>query len=240
MLRSKSLLEAFEPDLSYLLLPGGKAPQIGQEKGKALSNGISKYVSPHGSTRYVMYVKGTAVAALQVMSRGSMSRAANVFVAKGYRRKGYASKILKRAKRDFKSIELSPDRSEAGGKWAARHESALRDRSFIMEDDEQRRLRSSAMSDNHRLPNVHKIVPYYIMKKIPYSGQSEITIYRGIATGDPAKQIRPGDWVTLKKNYAKQHGSGKVIEKRVPAIDVSWAGTDENEWFYAPLRKGVK
>jgi len=109
----------------------------------------------------------------------------------------------------------------------------------LFEDEQQRMLRASATDDDHRLPNVHRIIPADRMKNIPYQGQGEVTIYRGIAPGDPNRVIRPGDWVALSKSYAKKHmkPGGRVLERKVPSIDVTWAGTDENEWFYTPLRK---
>ncbi len=108
----------------------------------------------------------------------------------------------------------------------------------VAEDDEQRRLRASPMSDDHRLTNVHKIIPSSKMQEVPYSGKSKVTVYRGVAKDDPNPEIRPGDWVALKQSYAKKYGGGKVIKKVVPAKDVSWAGTDMDEWFYTPSRRG--
>ena len=66
-----------------------------------------------------------------------------------------------------------------------------------------------------------------------------MTIYRGVGPKDPFKTIRPGDWVTLKKSWAKQHGGAKVLKRVVNAYDIVWAGTDMNEWFYSP-RRGMK
>ena len=114
----------------------------------------------------------------------------------------------------------------------------LRRRGYLVtEDEEQRRLRSTPFSEDHRLPNVHKIVPPYHMKQVQYRGQKMITVYRGVGSKDANAEIRPGDWVALTRSYAANHGGGRVISKRVPAMDVSWAGTDMNEWFYTP-RKG--
>ena len=66
-----------------------------------------------------------------------------------------------------------------------------------------------------------------------------VTIYHGGSwADDPVDEIKPGDWVSLYRSYAKQHaearGSNKVISREVPAEHVSWAGTDEYEWFYTP------
>jgi ribosomal protein S18 acetylase RimI-like enzyme len=92
--------------LEAYLAPKGKAPGIGPERGRVVADGISKYVSPHGSYRYVLSEGGRAVAALQVVSRdGEHGTIANVYVEPSYRRQGLASQLLRRAERDFSSIE---------------------------------------------------------------------------------------------------------------------------------------
>ena len=95
------------------------------------------------------------------------------------------------------------------------------------------------LTPDHVLTSVHKIIPPYRMRNIPYDGEAEVTIYHGGSwPEDPVDEIKPGDWVSLDKAYAQLHsdarGSGKVISKRVPAAHVSWSGTDEKEWFYTP------
>ncbi len=45
----------YEVDLSGYFLPPNRVPMIGPETGRQVQNGISKYVSPHGSARYVYY-----------------------------------------------------------------------------------------------------------------------------------------------------------------------------------------
>ena len=83
------------------------APGIGIETGKPpkSGNGIARYQSKHGSTRYVLYVDGRAVSVLQVVSRdGKSALVANVYTDPEYRRQGLASVLLKRAERDFKSV----------------------------------------------------------------------------------------------------------------------------------------
>jgi hypothetical protein len=114
----------------------------------------------------------------------------------------------------------------------------LRRRRYLVEDEQQRMLRASVTDDNNRLPNVHRIIPANRMKGIPYRGESEMWIYRGTGPGDPNKTIRAGDWVALKKSYAQQmvKSGGRLLKKRVKAWDIVWAGTDENEWFYVPMR----
>ena len=231
MLRQRSYLVE-ETDLKYLLGDRGKIPHIGQEKGRKKKDGISKYVSPFGSYRYVYYLNGEAVSVLQVMAKEGIVVAANVYTVGSVRRKGYASKLFKAAKKDFPFITLNKSRSSDGQAWASQYES-------IMEDEEQRALRARNIDDERRLPNVHKIIPNSIMKNIPYKGGAKITIYRAISGNDPNRIIRPGDWVSLKKSTVKKVNRGKILQRVVNAYDVVWAGTDETEWFYSPIR-GMK
>jgi len=65
-----------------------------------------------------------------------------------------------------------------------------------------------------------------------------VTIYRGVPHG--VTEIRPGDWVALTHSYAAQHNrGGNVIKRRVPAREVAWAGTDQNEYYYAPIQSAT-
>jgi ribosomal protein S18 acetylase RimI-like enzyme len=111
--------------LSAYLAGKGQAPGIGPERGPARppTDGVAKYVSPHGSTRYVAYVGGQPAAALQVVSRdGKRASIANVFTAPEFRRRGIAAKLLARARRDFEVVEHAAEGhiSEAGKAWRER------------------------------------------------------------------------------------------------------------------------
>ena len=74
------------------------------------------------------------------------------------------------------------------------------------------------------------------LKKIKDNPNAEITIYRA-TTGD---KINVGDWVTLSKKYADYHnnsqfdGKGNIVELKVKAKDVQFAGGDINEFGYYP------
>ena len=113
------------PDpLAAYLVPRGAAPGIGDEKGpKAVpAQGIAKYTSPHGSTRYVYYVDATPVAALQVVSRdGKSASIANVYTDPAHRKQGYAKKLLLRARKDFRSVVHASEGniSDEGEAWRA-------------------------------------------------------------------------------------------------------------------------
>jgi hypothetical protein len=87
--------------------------------------------------------------------------------------------------------------------------------------------------DEYRLPNLHTIVPPDQLHVVVKAGHPNVTIYRAVPIG--VTDIRPGDWVALSRSYAAVHERGHIISKRVPAIDVAWAGTDINEYYYVPM-----
>jgi len=97
--------------------------------------------------------------------------------------------------------------------------------------------RTLLAEEDYRLPNLHRSVP---ADMVPEHG-STVTVYRGVPRKVTNPVIRPGDWVTLSRDYAQFHGllndeASRVISMAVPAEDVIWAGTDMNEFFYAPMR----
>jgi hypothetical protein len=96
----------------------GNVPGIGPERGVKRFNGISRYTSPHGSYRYVMYVNGTPVSALQVVSRdGVHAKIANVYTVPAERRKRFAETLLMKARTDFNTVEhADPEMLTSTGK----------------------------------------------------------------------------------------------------------------------------
>ena len=70
---------------------------------------------------------------------------------------------------------------------------------------------------------------------------AEVTIYRAT----PGDAINDGDWITLSRAYADTHnntqlgGKGNILEQRVPARDIQFAGDDLMEWGYFPQRKDL-
>lgn len=77
---------------------------------------------------------------------------------------------------------------------------------------------------------------FKVLKQIKNNPNAEITIYRA-TTGN---KINKGDWVTLSRKYAEYHnnsqfnGKGNIIELKVKAKDVQYAGDDINEFGYFP------
>jgi len=108
---------------------------------------------------------------------------------------------------------------------------------YASEEEQERLNRVKNIEEEYRLPNIHNIVPRdYVPAQ---ANQKMVTIYRGVPSNLKNAVIRPGDWVALTNSYASEHGTAetgrsKVIEMRVPADHVAWAGTDMNEWFYVP------
>ena len=81
-----------------------------------------------------------------------------------------------------------------------------------------------------------------ILKKIKDNPEAEITIYR--ATN--GNEINDGDWITLSKEYAKIHNQsslenkGNILELKVKAKDIRFAGDDIREFGYFPNNKDKK
>ena len=86
------------------------------------------------------------------------------------------------------------------------------------------------MSESYNIQSLNAL------KKVRNNPEADITIYRA-TIGD---KINPGDWVTPSKKYAEYHnksqfdGKGNIIEMKVKAKDVLFAGDDINEFGYFP------
>lgn len=111
--------------------------------------------------------------------------------------------------------------------------------------------RIACAEDEWRLPRLKEVWPQDRWPKLPKAQEitsagvgaaqegPSVTMYRGVPDDVRSPVIRPGDWVTLNPVYAKGHGSGRtgktrVIQAHAKVGDLVWAGTDENEFFYAP------
>jgi hypothetical protein len=100
------------------------------------------------------------------------------------------------------------------------------------------RVKRVAYADpKNRLSDLANVVPAEMLPSV--AGQSTVKVYRGVPSDIENASIRAGDWVGIDPKYAAKHGTGKtgkskVIEMDVPSSDVTWAGTDMNEFFYTP------
>jgi hypothetical protein len=80
-----------------------------------------------------------------------------------------------------------------------------------------------------------------IVKSFRGNPDAEVTIYRAVPKDENIKEINAGDWVTINKDYAKDHGKSvlrgdyKIVEKKVKAKDI-WTNADSiHEYGYDPM-----
>ena len=82
-----------------------------------------------------------------------------------------------------------------------------------------------------------------IIQSMRGNPDGEVTIYRAVPKG--VDEIREGDWVTINRDYAVEHGEGqlggnyKVVEKKVKAKDINTEGDSIHEWGYNPVVAGA-
>lgn len=82
----------------------------------------------------------------------------------------------------------------------------------------------------------HNMESLRALRKVRGNPEGEITIYRA-TIGDT---INEGDWISPSKKYAEMHnwhsldGKGKILELKVKAKDIRFAGDDINEFGYFP------
>lgn len=110
-------------DLSDLLAPCGLLRSIGSENVFYEHDGIVVLEAFNKlSYRYKLYVDGRLCSVLQIVTRdGYHGKAARAFTLADCRRKGYASKLLKQALRDFKVIEAADDLSKDGAAFTKKN-----------------------------------------------------------------------------------------------------------------------
>lgn len=79
-----------------------------------------------------------------------------------------------------------------------------------------------------------------VFGKVKGNPDAEVTIYRAVPKGENVKSINPGDWVTVSKEYAMEHGEGtlggkyKIISQKVPAKHVTTNADSILEQGYYP------
>jgi hypothetical protein len=80
---------------------------------------------------------------------------------------------------------------------------------------------------------------FNIANKFKNNPDAELEIYRAIPKNIKSS-INSGDWVTINKDYAKQHGNSilggdyKIVKKKVKAKDIYTSGDSIHEWGYDP------
>ena len=79
-----------------------------------------------------------------------------------------------------------------------------------------------------------------IMAKVRGNPNAEVTIYRAVPKD--VDSFNAGDWVTINREYAKEHGEGplkgdyKIISKKVRASELTTEGNSLHEQGYFPNR----
>jgi predicted GNAT family acetyltransferase len=112
-----------ESEMDDILGGSGTLRQIGDEKVVYENpNGISKYVSPHGSYRYVYMVDGKIISALQIVSqKRGVGIVARVTTLPEFERQGYASALLGQARKEFRTILPAEHLTERGRNWTQKN-----------------------------------------------------------------------------------------------------------------------
>lgn len=81
-----------------------------------------------------------------------------------------------------------------------------------------------------------------ILNKLKGTPDKMVSIYRAVPSGAKGAKISAGDWVTVNRNYAKDHGEGVlrgdyvIIERRVPARDIYTNGDSLHEFGFDPAK----
>ena len=77
-----------------------------------------------------------------------------------------------------------------------------------------------------------------IYRAIPWEGKKPLSTLNG---NNERSKINPGDWVTISKEYAKEHGEGAlngqyaITMKKVPAKELFTQGDSFHEWGWHPI-----
>ncbi len=112
-------MPAYQPYLHLILGPKGSVPQIGPETGRPVTNGIAVYRGGRGSVRLILYHEKMPLSCLHVYKQGrGKAKVENVFTDPLWRRLGLAGKLMKYARKMFKTVVHSADLTPAGEKWS--------------------------------------------------------------------------------------------------------------------------
>jgi hypothetical protein len=83
---------------------------------------------------------------------------------------------------------------------------------------------------------------FELAKKVRGNPDAEVTMYRAVPKDEKITNINEGDWVTLSKDYAKNHGESvlgkdyKIISQKVKAKEL-WTNADSiHEFGYHPQK----
>ena len=76
---------------------------------------------------------------------------------------------------------------------------------------------------------------FEVINKVRGKPDAEVTIYRAVPI-EASDEILPGDWVTINKKYARQHGQGlekyKILKAKVKAKQLRTDGNSPHEFGF--------
>ena len=79
-----------------------------------------------------------------------------------------------------------------------------------------------------------------VFQQVKGNPDAQVTIYRAIPKGEKQKSLNSGDWVTVSKEYAMEHGDSalggnyKIISQKVPASHITTNADSILEQGYYP------
>jgi hypothetical protein len=82
-----------------------------------------------------------------------------------------------------------------------------------------------------------------VFRQVRGKPDADITVYRAVPKGVKESKLSDGDWVTVNRNYAIEHGEGilegnyKIISQKVKVKDLTTSADSINEQGYHPLGK---
>ena len=92
--------------------------------------------------------------------------------------------------------------------------------------------------------NIFDRESFNVIQSVKGKPNAEVTIYRAVPNDKSIETINPGDFVTLSKQYAKDHAAGgygqsgkeagKILSKKVKVKEIRSDGNDLNEFGYFP------
>ena len=84
---------------------------------------------------------------------------------------------------------------------------------------------------------------FKVIQKAKNNPDAEVTIYRAVPKDESVTGINSGDWVTLSKSYAKQHGEStlggeyQILSQKAKAGELFTNGDSINEFGYYPAQQ---
>lgn len=210
--------------------------------------------------------EGTHVGEMTWFGDDGMIRDINV--EPEYQRRGVATELLRRAREIHPYVHHSTALTDDGRAWrntVAKVEDYFIRRTAEDDDDYRMQHRPPGRDDETAMPlhdltrnmpaDVYTHPHYYdptgdpndysyadshaVIRRVRGKPDAKVRIYRSLPAEHAHQGFRPGDWVTLSKDYARQHGMQEdskhdwpVISTMVKADDLHTHADDLREWGY--------